>query len=232
MLASILGTALILKSRGEKDYLFATIFVLIQPINLSSFKSLQFQIWMLGCTILSTYYLGDLSSEMISPTQEMHLTTFDELIENNYSLLYNSQLYKRRVWENVASSPEFWNHTGNLGAKILTLLDTAKVTKSEKDFLGSFVIADKTALVANWMVAMGFAQKGNHFIDKHGAEQERGCYVGKELRLHTNFWYSLSGRHKERMGRKFRHMFEAGFLHVWLEASKAVTVVSRVQDRE
>lgn len=230
LVVSILGIALILKNDGIEAYYFVTILAIISPITCKSSKSTLFQIWMLGCIVVSTCYLGDLAGEMISPTRDTQMTTFEELLERNYSLMYDSPRLKNRVREYVASSPETRNNSGNFGMKIMNLVNAAVATKTKEEFMDTFVREESSAYISNWMGTMLVVHGGNTMILERGL-QSRRCYLGKDLRLYINFWFAFTGSDKEKLSRCFRHIVEAGYVVLWEKEMIGSNVVQRVQDR-
>lgn len=230
LLVSIAGIALIQKFGNIEAYFFVTISAIISPITLNSSRSILFQIWLLGCTVLSTYHLGNLASEIISPTQDMQMGKFEELLGKNYSLILQSQHGVTRVRQYLTSSPETSNETGNLGYEILTMLKSAVGAKSMEQFVDTLVFQDNTVSIGSWLAAMKYAQYARSVISKRGLKSRR-CYIGKELRLHTTFWFSFTGRSREILARVFDHITETGFVNIWIKEMTGIAVTRRVQDR-
>lgn len=232
-ITSILLISSILKKSGNENYILITICVLITPgVCGRRFKCIPFLIWMLCCIVLTTYYLGDLTSEVISPTPEARISTFNELLEQNFSFLFDSVDRPNRVKSFVASSPETRNRTGipNLGMQTLDLIRNAKVVPSKRQFIENLANSQSSAAIDNWIVATSHANRGNDFIREFELQKHR-CYIGNELRFHYNFIFAFTGKDPEKLSNIFGTIVEAGFADIWSKEYIGVGVARRVQDR-
>lgn len=231
LIISVLSVSILIK-RDTSAYLCTTIAVLITSGTSGDLrsKSVPFLIWTYACIVLTTYYLGDQTSEVISPPAESRISTFQELLQNKLSLVYSDMGLLRDAKLRVASSAETRNESGNVGVELLQLLDKARVATSENQFVNDIALEEGTASVLFWSIAMKYANLGNKVIDDQKIRNRR-CYVGKELRFTSNPYFVFTGRDKQRLSTAYLNIFQAGFFQLWYKEWIGLGVARRVQDR-
>lgn len=234
---SVLGTAFIMK-KGEhgtskRSIILTIISALITPGisgNIRSTKCVPLVLWMFACIVLSTYYTGDLTSEVIKPREDARISKFAEFLRNNFSLLYNQKRFLVANKQLVANAPETRNETGNLGQKLLQLLGKPQISKSQEQFLQDFTFKDGAAAIQEWSTIITFASEGNQLIRMRKV-QKRRCFVGEDIRFYSNYYFVFNGRLKQKTTKAFLFIVEAGIFQIWENEFVGLGVASRVQDR-
>lgn len=128
----------------------------------------------------STYYTGDLASEVIIATVEARIRNFEDLIQSNFSILFASQRFlpSDKIW--VADAPETRNASGNVGKRLLKILENAEVTGSDEQLLQNLMFKAKKASIQLWPMILKHASEGNKMIRdkkylKKGAMLAKNC---------------------------------------------------------
>lgn len=242
LIISVLLIMLLIKAaRNSNDFGTAAL-VTISALTSSGLtgafknKSFIFMLWMLCSNVLSTYYLGDTTSHIISPMPEVTMTKFEELVQHNYSLIYEFPARQETVEKYVKLSTKVGNKTlvAKFSGELLRMVETAQVAKSEKEFFSKLVFSKKAASIVPWFVAINLANKGNEFLTSRGMAPQTGrcrCHIGNELRFQNNFFFLFRGRHMSKLAACFEQILETGFVQVWWKELVAIGISMRVQER-
>lgn len=209
--------------------LITTISVLISPGMSGEIrsKSFLFLAWMCGCLVFITYYSGDLTSLVICPVPEMRVATFEQLVKNNFTLIYQNPGMSRIVRARVAKSRE-----NSVKQDLLKLFDNREVVKGDMNFYDKFISGRKEASILPWMIATYRANKGNNLIQQRKIKKRR-CYIGQEARFVSKRYFLFAEIDKlgVLVGQYFGRIVEAGFLDLWWREDLGVATSRRVQSR-
>lgn len=192
-------------------------------------KSLTFQAWTFTCLVFTTYYAGDLTSFVISPLPEKKIGTFEELLGNNWSLVFGSQGSLRFARKSVFSSID--RGTDNFVARMEAVFNTANVVSSNDKVYEKLVHAgQRLAFIHLWFITVNTANKGNNLIKKNTFKNQK-CYIGNELRFKNVPHFVFTGLHRMQMSTTYRQLVETGFYRIWQKEFVGVATSSRVQSR-
>lgn len=208
----------------------ATISVLISPGMSGKIrtKSLLFLAWMSGCLVLVTFYSGDLTSLVVCPVPELRVTSFEQLLKNNFSLTYEDPGMPIRVRFAVATSLE-----NSVKQGLLKLIDNREIVKGNMNFYEKFIFGGKkTASILPWMLATYRANKGNDMIQERRVRGSR-CYIGEEARFPRKRYFLFAGNNELNVlvAQYFGWIVEAGFFDIWWRENLGIATSRRVQSR-
>lgn len=210
--------------------LMATLSVLMTsgPSGKLRRTSVVFVLWMFACLIFVTYYSGSLTSSVISPPREVRLRRMDQLLDRNFSFVFEQQNFPI----NVAIEAVEFSYDCNSASdeKLLSSLNSAVRETSEEYFLRSLVAGEKRASLVSWPSAIFAANLGNKFISKNGIKRTR-CFIGEELLHPIDYHYGFTGYGNEKLARVAEAMEESGFYALWWEEFFGLATSTRVQSR-
>lgn len=213
--------------------IFSTLAVLITPGTLgTNLKPTKlFVLWMLVCVILSTYYTGELTSHMISPSPEIILSGAKDIKKNNYSLIYSDLGTFRIVSGNIGAL----NQAAFVPQEISIFarkVNQSTRYKNYNSFLDALTTTDKVAHLNMWSYAMSAANNGNQQLKTSGHyPKKRKCHVGKELVPPGELFNGFLPPGSATLAKSFQSLVEGGISPRWVHEYFYLTISRRVQDR-
>lgn len=230
---------------GKESIIMATMTALLSP-GLSAQPriaqySMLFSLWMYICLIFVTYYGGSVTSEIISPTPEKRMTTFDELFRNNYSLSYVFP-YRFQMAKNIVSlmlqdknkndTSVIFKSVKNLDKMLSTV---ATVAPNPNKWFEVMSTGWKVATVMDWQACIYGINMVKNFMATKMELRRTKCYIGKELAFRNQMFYAFSAGSVEENGRRLKETFmklvETGFYKIWMKEFNGLATSRRVQDR-
>lgn len=191
-------------------------------------NSVSFVLWMFACLIFVTYYSGSLTSTVISPSREVRLREMDQILEHNFSFIFEEQNFPVDL---AIDAVEFsFDNSSDSDVKLLGSLKSALRKPSEEDFLEALVSGEKLAAFTAWPSAIFAANLGNKFISKNDIKMTR-CFIGEELLHQIDYHYGFTGFDNEKLARVAVAMEESGFYALWWHEFFGLATSTRVQGR-
>lgn len=201
-----------------------------QPLSTHSHT---FILWMVVSTILVTFYSGEITSSIISPTPDDVIRNIPELYKRNYTLHF----------------PNFQNYDELFDATMNSMKSTSATRKALEFFkmnkildLDIFDVAgfdnvymnDRTFTVLLWRLALHYAETGNRRImgaAKGTGVNTRKCYVGEEYLSYDIEFFAILPAENFKLVRAFQSLDQAGIVQRFLDELRGVLTFDRVQDR-
>lgn len=180
-------------------------------------------VWMCMCLIFVTYYSGNLTSEVISPTPEFRYSTLAELVLHKYTFIVNPFAYavmKREV------------KTGGLLKQVETIKSIISATEvvNFDDVPQLLITKSHCATLFIWPHAFKDISKAYEFQAKSKMHQKH-CYIGKELFFDESLYMVVSRPKIPQVDRVLRILMEQGIFNIWMKEYVGVSGSIRVQDR-
>lgn len=203
-------------------------------------NSKLFVIWMMSTLILVNIYSGEITSQIVRPPPENVMTHWNELEENNYTIVFNGEFIQDimtstvsilgkntfaqdnvRVMKRLLSNILLYPYGDDVERLIPKLIDNQR----------------KVAQVSGWPFVMWSATTANHVISTKerklpkGKVKSKKCYVGKDL-IETGEEYGvfLPPGNAQFAG-IYQKLVDAGIVGRWLWEFFAKAYAWRVQDR-
>lgn len=180
-------------------------------------------LWMLTSVIFVTYYSGNLTCHVISPTKEPRMTRVGDLRKNNYSLITNHP-YKITTLKNLARI------SGSYAGITQEMINATKAPPSDKELPKWVATMDGHACVSSWPGAHECLSRGELYIKENKIENRR-CYLGKELFFDQPIFIVVTPPQSTRLANIAWKMMEGGFFSLWFNEFAGISATVRVQDR-
>lgn len=188
-----------------------------------------FVLWTIMSTIVATFYLGTMSSEMIRPSPPVTIQTAKELNDRNFTLIYQ---YKNHQ-DLLSSLANIQNNS-----LLLTFLKTSEVHPKEADFIYELACGERKAVFHAWTAVCQFASMATKLINElklsttsHSRKVSRKCFVGQELIPAGNLYYGVLPPRQNKLEIVMGLMFETGIYYRWINEYIRLATADRVQDR-
>lgn len=191
-----------------------------------------FILWVFTCLVLVNVYTGELTSQAIIPSPDESFANLQQLQENNYTLLHESQEVE-----------EMTRAQGEILAKA-RIPEGQILLKMPVEYTGlgmglehtqELVERDKVVYVSITAYVLWVATSANHLI-KSGTSYSsevlgKRCYIGKKLVPLGTMYYTFVPPRSEMLAKIFRRLIDTGIVRRWYDESIALTHTSRIQDR-
>lgn len=96
-------------------------------------RAVLFVIWMLSSIVFTNIYSGLMTSKLISPNPDIRIRNVEELMETDYSAVYNSPQLVNQTINFIRTSK--WSE-GLFEEKIIKKLESATITRTFDEYLG------------------------------------------------------------------------------------------------
>lgn len=223
--------------RRNHAAIVATLCALLWQNFTSRSKNIQYSwlfiLWVYTCIIFDSYYLGEFTSEIISPSPEFRLTRMKQLLQENFSLIFEEQgsfsAFTRLI--NLKGSNS--SNSLNFSKSVETLDKLANRPRYMKSnfYIRHLSTDDGLATFGSWIYALNQVARAEQYLKENELDLERRCYVGKELDYFENIYMTFMPPRSEPVGRVFEKFVEAGFYQIWWKEYFGMTTARRVQDR-
>lgn len=200
-------------------------------------RSMLFTLWMLTCSVLVTTYSGNMTSEVISPSQEDTIENMQQLKEENYGLIFGSKVWfliVKMTAKSIATAENFIHKDlvvlGDIVRKRnIRLYDSPQFLKE----LSS--CEENVASITLWPLAIRMALDASSLIkfdvDNFRRNRLRKCNVGKTLIKFGEVFFAFTPPGSLQLRRIFQSLVESGIAYRWLQEFEEVSYSNRVQDR-
>lgn len=197
--------------------------------------SVLFVLWMFVSMIFVAHYSGEMASKVIRPSRVVRMTKIKQLVERNYSLLFDKQnfpvtLTKAAVEFSLTKNLSVINPAQLLNADILQMINKARVASTNDEFLKVMTIGWKHAVFVRWSGAVFAANRGNKYISENGI-QKRRCFIGEELKYSVDNFYAFGGHNNEKLAKVAQILDESGFYALLWKEFFGLATSRRVQSR-
>ncbi|CAL8087593.1 unnamed protein product [Orchesella dallaii] len=202
-------------------------------------KSFVFVLWMLSCIVLVNSYLGSITSLLISPPEEESMTEIYQLVQRNYSLVFddptkvgvlNATLRSYNLEENGLDILDDMRNLKHL----LDRLDPLSIIKwNPYKFIYTIAFAKKVAVFHIWTVTLSAINEANAMIARRQkkSSKRRHCYVGKRIISSGEVYFGIVPPGSERIRDVFQAIFQSGVYSYWNTEFRQMSYAKRVQDR-
>lgn len=225
------------------ENLMITLEAILSPgVHGGSKKSTLLVLWLLTCTIIITFYSGDMTSHVISPSKEETIRNLEELEKKNYALFFGDMFTVFVVNSSVKDLIQRPSVNKNI-LYLDRLMERAKVDPDHQEKEGGEAMAkhlvnyaaQKVATVYLWTFALSTASLGNKYANEiyklTRKFQKRKCHVGKELIKTAETFLAIVPPGSEQLGTAFGKLTASGILARWVTEVYGVGSSIRVQDR-
>lgn len=180
-------------------------------------------LWMSVCLIFVTYYSGNLTSEVISPTPEFRFTKLAQLVTHNYNIVVNEFAFRvmKRELKTGGLLPQ---------AKIIKSLISAAEVADYNVIHELLITKSNCATLFIWPNAFKYVTKATMFQAAHSSLKKH-CYVGQELFFDESLYIVVSRPRIVKVGKVLRVLMEQGIFHMWIQEYVGVSGSHRVQYR-
>lgn len=220
---------------------FATFAVLLQTGSGNHGKdSKLFILWMSSTLVLSTFYTGEMTSDVITPPSEETLNTVGDLERNNFTLIFD----QKYVFDIISDTVRTMSGKPFVQKNVLTmgrLLDRAVLRPDFQWYVSQLENGDKTAVTTGWPHVISQAAGANARISTKfaarkksklkGRGKKRKCYIGKELIGTGEKFFVFLPPKSNLLAQAYRKLFASGIVYRWYEENNAISVSRRVQER-
>lgn len=244
--ASILFVSLLTRTSGFTEALFITLEALITPSASGNIRQRWsvFTLWMLVSLVLVTFYSGNMTSHVISPSKEDTISDIVELEHQNYQLYMGDST---SIFIVNSSTQALFNKsyvTDDMKC-LARLIDKAVIDPLPVGFLevAPEILATsgdkKLAFLYIWQFTYIAASLANDRIaemsKKSGTTKTKKCYVGKRLIPTAESYSGILPPGNVQLGKIFERFNDAGipgrFFQEFLETCLSQRVQNRVKFR-
>ncbi len=249
-LVSIVMMVLTLKFAVQDSTFFETCFAILGstfPDNIGApnkfLKTPLFYLWIISCFVLSNFYAGTLTSNVISPPEVKSFNYFSEVFRNNFTLILEGI-----VQFNVVKATTLYLlsvHKNN--QDLLALNQSLDLSNKKIRILRNglhFRIDSPTKLLVNqirlvvlnfWQNVIAYVHEANSlFGDLDPHKRPVQCYIGKRLiPAGPIYQVMITPQHEkgQQVERVVMYMMESGIGTYWVDENIALKHSPRVQDR-
>lgn len=198
-------------------------------------NSKLYALWLFATLLISDFYSGAITSQVIAPQPEITLTNFSDLHKNNYTLIFPIEMSQQAMLVSITqlSQKTFVNPTTTIISK---MLKTSQVFHFQN---GKYYTAltgnNRVATVFEWVYAMSAENLGNQHISRNNKANKtlkgKKCYIGKELLNAGEKFIIITSPQSARITGVFQRLFAFGILQRWDEELHGLLHSSRHQDR-
>lgn len=175
-------------------------------------------LWLFGCSVVSNFYSGLMTSEITRPLQIPTINNLDELDKGKFHILYYSKEYLQRDMDMAY----LFNRT-SLG----NLLKRGIFIRKE-DIARELATGLRRAYIYSWGVILNLATSAQKLIQSHAKIY---CHVGSRLIDRGPYFYAILPPNTEKVSRAFTTFFEAGIYNFWIHEYYGLSHSDRIQDR-
>lgn len=179
--------------------------------------------WMGICLVFVTYFSGNLTSQVISPSPEFRFSSIKDIVANNYSLVVTQFTIGVMKYEVETSGRVDRN-------KILRKLISTVVVANYDDIPKILVTKLNTSTISILSHAFRKINIAQRFQKVNGANNKH-CYIGKELLFDESIFLFVTSRKIKNLQRTLRVLMEQGIFHVWIQEYVGISGSPRVQGR-
>lgn len=195
-----------------------------------------FCLWMLVCSILVTFYTGEMTSQVIIPSPEETIKKFEELEKQNYTLLYGD-LFKFGIVNATSRNLRGFPPAIKVLERMIPRAIVRTTLGIDKNLAEALLSENGKASAVGWPLAMWMATYANLQISTREAKnisskaRKKRCYVGKELIPTGESYFSFLPPGNDNLARGFLRLEAAGIPDRWMQEFMAIVYSRRVQDR-
>lgn len=224
--------------------LFESLSVLLTPSLSKRDYSKLFIVWMFSCTVITTYYTGDMTALVITPPAEVTIANLKDVHQNRYTLAHTCDLV-RTLKLNFDAMENYGVYINDNFRFLRQLIKNASYCV-EKGSIGvspenlvNFVadMLDKGEIVTLmlWQAAISLATEMNAMITAGESipvrHRRKKCYVGKELVTTGLPLFGLIPPDSVQLARGFQRVIDSGIVARWIHEHYELHYAERAQDR-
>lgn len=220
--ASSLLTSLLLKIGSRSDIseiLLTTLSILLSPsVSGVSKTSRLFVLWTFTCLLFVTYYSGELTSVVISPSPEARFTNIDQLYQNKYSILSLNKL--TADWGAFSVNEAIkWNNDSNKESHkrlviLQKLLSSSTLISADSDdkiwFKNLWMPGKKVAMFTYFAQTVQATCQLMGYLKIEKVPDIR-CYLGQELEILELTYFQATSTGSNEVARTFLLLLEGGY---------------------
>lgn len=229
----ILSLIMVTRLSNSRYPFFSNLAVLITPAAVSTSRrpSKLFVLWMMACLVVVTYYTGEMTSEVISPTPEETMTSITDLKDNEYSVICSDRITQGIVNGTVQalSAASF------VSKETFILADLMRESGKDQDydiFYEKMISQDKIAHVNMWPFILRYTSLANDLLEPMGKfPRDKKCYIGKRMVKAGEMFYGFLPPGGLELARIFQYLLGAGIVSRWESEFHGLASAIRVQDR-
>lgn len=240
---SIIATSALVKASFSIDFslsILTTSSVLLSPgVSGTTHRSKLFLLWMFVSLLFLTYYTGSLTSVVMKPSPDKHLSTIQELEDHNYSAVVDTAQYQKLV-KGIVENYLYWvgtnkkikkNHLPRRFAALRKLiLSSTAMLENSWSMNHQVVDGIKLAYIKNSQSVIKFANKWNEYFSQNNASEIR-CYIGQELNMESACYEVAISPEGGQLFGIIKVLTETGILARFNQEYVALKAFNRVQDR-
>lgn len=229
-----------LKNKTQLSFLLFTMATMIissdngirKKLNISSLLVL----WAFISMVLSNYYSGIVTSTAIKPPADKYMTRVSQLLENNFTLIFQNQADLDVLNATVQYYSKFEKSSDNRLSDTKKLIETSTlVTNTIGTGFGKVMACIKNAAAIDlWHNVLSFVNYANLAMDNSSNKTFRDCrcYIGKELIPNGDLYQIFTPPKGKLFGGLAKTLEETGFYFYWYTELAKMQFSTRVQDRQ
>lgn len=197
--------------------------------NVVKYRSKLFVMWMLAALVLVNHYTGKMTSSVIKPPEEEILKTFQDLKNNNFSII----THKPNNFNTFPNIVRILSKMVRGNIAVRTLLASAVLVPDRQRFIQAMVGQETIATFEGWPYAMWNAIDVNLWIGRNHPKNKnrKKCYIGKELLETGERYFTFLPPVSNQLSRIFQKLLAAGIIQRWEVENYGIAISRRVQDR-
>lgn len=206
-------------------------------------KSGLFVLWLFMCNVLVTFYSGDMTSHVITPTKEETIENITELSEEGYKLVFVNQVDIFLIGATVMTTgkasvlkPEI-RHLSKLMETAEMKAELNMIEGNDAAVVKYLVkaVSKRFASVCSSPFALLSISEGNNVIYETSKQTKqiwkRKCHAGKKLIPVSETFTAFLPPGNEPVSRVYLRMLDYGVIAYWMREFMGLGIAARVQDR-
>lgn len=202
-------------------------------------KSKLYVLWLFTTLLIFDFYSGAITSQIISPPQPAVMTHLDQLVKNNYSIIFPHKVIANVINFTTAKLVSMKRKDNNAISKfeiISKLLPNSRTVSFENgnQFINVFTTEKQSATLAWSGRAIWAATRGNDHISSENnisKGTKKTCLVGQEKIPAGEVFVGFTPPGSIMLAHIFRRLETSGIVNRWNQESSDLLYFSRVQDR-
>ncbi|CAL8087584.1 unnamed protein product [Orchesella dallaii] len=180
-------------------------------------KSKLFVLWTLTCIVIANYFSGAITSLLISPPKEDTMTKLSDVVNRNYSPIFDDFYYIQIVNDTVTKYSSNGNSLGLLSdiKHMKIIMDRTRndsLISNRTEFVRMLAYAKKIVFFYMWPYVIRAIDETNRLIaeEEPVACKRRHCYIGKHVVDVGQVYFGIGPPGSERLKHVFQVMIQTG----------------------
>lgn len=200
-------------------------------------------LWMLCSYVVTTFYTGNMTGQVISPAGEERLTKFKELEEHNFTLVFRDKVSEGIIVATAEAMTKrnfVQEQLKVLGRLIRNSILRTNVNDSFIKTLTESIL--DTVVIRGWPLVILAVNDANNYIRQQISQnaadlpeatkkKRKICYLGQELISGGEMFFAFLPPGSSKAASYFQNLVSSGIIERWTREWLSLAYSSRVQDR-